>query len=217
MEVKIHTIFKKDKMQNNTYIIINELNECIIIDVSYNKKDVINYIENNSLKLLGILITHGHFDHLGQSEEIANKYNCKIYINLKDKVLLDDGALAYVGKLKNIISDYKYFVFFEPEKNSAIKISNFKVELIKAYGHTPGSTLYNINNYLFTGDVLFFDIVGIVPHIPFYNHTLNINTLKKLYYDLDDNLILMPGHYKYGDKLLVAKKNNEEWIQSISL
>lgn len=216
MDFKIHTIFKKDKMQNNTYVLYDSDHNCIVIDVSYNKLELVNFLDKNNLKPLGFFVTHGHFDHLGQSEELAIQYKTKIYINKRDKVILDDGALAYVGKLKNITSNYEHFVFFAPEKEKKIKLNKFIINLIPAYGHTPGSTLYNINNYIFTGDVLFFDIVGIVPHIPFYNHSDNILTLKRLYNSLDNKLILMPGHYKFGDFLSIAKKENEEWKDAIS-
>ena len=69
--------------QENCYILSID-NKCLVIDPGDEKDKIINAIGNN--EVLGILITHHHFDHVGALEEIKNKYNVDVYdYNLKDK------------------------------------------------------------------------------------------------------------------------------------
>lgn len=72
--MKIQTI-KVGILQTNCYI-INNNNECLIIDPGDEPQKIINSITK---KVVGIIITHYHFDHIGALEEIKTKYNALVY------------------------------------------------------------------------------------------------------------------------------------------
>ena len=69
-------------LQTNCYI-LNKNNKCLIIDPGDEPDKIISHIHS---KVLGIIITHYHFDHIGALDELVNKYNCKFYDinNLKE-------------------------------------------------------------------------------------------------------------------------------------
>ena len=60
-------------LEENCYIVENN-NECLIVDPGSESNRIIEKIENLKLKVKGILITHYHFDHIGALDEIKNKY-----------------------------------------------------------------------------------------------------------------------------------------------
>ena len=89
MEVKI---FKSGLLQTNTYLVIKE-NNCIVIDPAFAYDKITHYIDKHKLRLLGVLLTHGHFDHIADASEIAARYNCKIYMSKKDLDMVFDSRL----------------------------------------------------------------------------------------------------------------------------
>lgn len=72
MQIKI---IKVGYLETNCYI-LNKNNKCLIIDPGDETNKIINNIEN---EVIGILITHYHFDHIGALKELKNKYNCLVY------------------------------------------------------------------------------------------------------------------------------------------
>lgn len=64
-------------LNNNTYI-LSIKNEALIIDPT-SEEEITEYLKNNNLKLIGILVTHYHFDHIGALEYFREKYKVKVY------------------------------------------------------------------------------------------------------------------------------------------
>ena len=79
MQIKI---VKVGYLETNCYIIEND-KETLIIDPGDESEKI---IPNITKKVVGILITHHHFDHVGAADEQQAKYNCKVYDyqNLKE-------------------------------------------------------------------------------------------------------------------------------------
>ena len=73
----------------NTYIIHKD-NQALVIDPGSNDHKINDYLNDNNLDLLGILLTHGHFDHIGGVSHLANKYNSKIFLHELDFELVSD-------------------------------------------------------------------------------------------------------------------------------
>ena len=70
---------------NYSYLIIDEKNgNACVVDPS-ESKPIINFIENNKLKLKYILNTHHHYDHVGGNLELKKKYNSSVIGFEKDK------------------------------------------------------------------------------------------------------------------------------------
>lgn len=68
-------------MSTNCYLIENN-NHSILIDPGDKAELLINYLTQNNLQLTAILLTHGHFDHIGAIDELVEKYNC-LFIFIK--------------------------------------------------------------------------------------------------------------------------------------
>ena len=83
----------------NAYIIREEnSSSCCVIDPGGHPKKVLDYLEKHDLTLEAILLTHGHFDHVGAVKEIHAATGCKVYLHTADLVLpekLTAGPLFY--------------------------------------------------------------------------------------------------------------------------
>jgi len=147
-------------LQANCYLLINN-KECLLIDPGDDGSLLLEEIQKQNLNLVGIIATHGHFDHIGAVGEIQLSYKVPLFISDKDKFLIDrveETATYFLGNKHNIIKPItvKYLT------NSIFTIADFRLQVLKTPGHTPGSLSYYFKeeNVIFTGDTLFKDAIG---------------------------------------------------------
>ncbi|KGF33296.1 metallo-beta-lactamase [Peptoniphilus lacrimalis DNF00528] len=177
-------------LQENCYIVYNKENECVIIDPGYESQRIIDTIENEKLKPLYILLTHGHIDHIGAVKDLKDKYGIFVYIHNKDKDMLEkpnkNSASLYGMSVNGAKADY-----FVKEGND-IKFSDDSFKVIETPGHTGGGVCYKLDNILFSGDTLFLGSIGRYD-FPESSGLDLMNSLKKLTL-LDKDTIVLPGH-----------------------
>ena len=68
---------------NSYFLIDSETNHGFLIDPGAEPKKLLNYIKANNLTIEKILITHGHFDHIGAVKEISKSLNIPVYVHEK--------------------------------------------------------------------------------------------------------------------------------------
>lgn len=109
----------------------------------------------------GILITHGHYDHIKYVEKWHSKYpNARIFMNPGDESLLKD-AMSNCSYMDGIAVR---FGFPYEKAEETISFGTLKIEVLSTPGHTMGSVCYlfseDSSGYLFTGDTVFAGSVG---------------------------------------------------------
>lgn len=180
--------FVEGALSTNSYIVSNN-DECILIDPQGNGNDFLEYISNNSLKPLAILLTHGHFDHIGAVNALKSALTIPVYASIHEKELLATPSLnlsRMIGKKLSIQANY-YF-----QSNEVLQIGSFEVKTIETPGHTIGSVCYLIDTHLFSGDTLFKESYGRYnfPTGSFSSLRNSITTLLSLPQDYS----VYPGH-----------------------
>ena len=85
-------------LETNCYILEKD-EECLIIDPGDNFEMIKSNIDKN---VIGILLTHNHFDHIGALNDLVKYYNVKVY----DKSNLKEG--------NNKINDFEFDIFYNP-------------------------------------------------------------------------------------------------------
>ena len=94
----IHTL-TLGMYQTNTYIIHEENSKtCCVIDPGYTPDMVLDKVDALGLSVEAILLTHGHFDHVGGVKEIAAETGCKVYLcgeDLSMPPMFTNGRLYY--------------------------------------------------------------------------------------------------------------------------
>lgn len=176
-------------LQENTYIISNG-DSCLVIDPGSEINKINDYLNSKNLKVKAILLTHGHYDHIGAAKELAIIENCKIYASLFEKEIIEDpnknGSLKYLRKpisLDNVI----YF-----DEEVILEIGDFRAEVIFVPGHTPGGVAYVIGDAIFTGDTLF---KGTYGRVDLYGGDKKKMKMSLSYlFTLDGLLKVFPGH-----------------------
>ena len=193
-------------MDNNTFLVVVE-NECLMIDPSFDKQKIQSQIQ--SLTLKGILITHGHFDHIHSAAFFAQKYKIPIYINGNDQFLLKDpyGGVNNLFPKDDIAANFKYI---DLTKNPQID-PKFGIEIILTPGHTPGSTCFYIKNLkaVFTGDTLFYNTIG-NTRFPRSSEVELIKSIKEKILILPGDTTVYPGHGL--NTTIENEKNNNPFL-----
>ncbi len=140
----------------NCYIISNN-NKCFLIDPGFESEKLYTYIENNKLEVVGILLTHGHFDHVGG----LAPFNAPIYVYEKEievfKSAEKSGYIPHNLKRNYNIENLNVVIF---KDNHKFKLDDKEITFIHTAGHTEGGVCYFDGENLYTGDTLFKGSVG---------------------------------------------------------
>ncbi len=182
--------FLDDYNNSITYLIYDE-NYCIVIDPANSINIIKRYIGNR--KLLGIFITHGHYDHFKELINLLNEYNVCIYMSKLDYEKLNyphmNGSLLFGISCGIDVSNYNIHFLND---NEHLELQNFKLKVMFTPGHTIGSISLLIDNYLFSGDLLFKDSIGRYD-LPTGSYTAIRSSLDKIK-NLDNKIIVYSGH-----------------------
>ena len=148
------------RLRNNTYIVSNDNNECILVDASCDLSEIENRVK--SKKILGVFLTHGHYDHFVNIEGILKKYDTKCFLYKTEIEKLKNPKANYSIVFNKIVAlrvDPARFVLLEDRES--IKLSDFDIKIFLTRGHTDGSICIDFNGEaLFTGDTLFKNSYG---------------------------------------------------------
>jgi len=180
-------VIKVGMFQTNCYLVSNE-NEMIIIDPGASFKKIDEVIQKNeNVKVVAILLTHGHFDHIGAVDKLKEKYNCPIIASQEDeKILRNQKNNNLAGFAASVESEIKWI------ENDELNLGSIKVKVLFTPGHSAGSVMYIIDGKLFSGDTLFKLSVGRTDLYSGNEHKLK-ESLQQLY-NLDRDMIVYPGH-----------------------
>ncbi|WP_277218842.1 MBL fold metallo-hydrolase [Peptoniphilus vaginalis] len=189
MEYKIMKLVV-GQLQENCFILFDENKDAFVVDPGGSSENIIEAIEKNSLNIKYILLTHGHFDHVGAVAALVEKYKAPVYLSKKDRVFLESPKEVRASAFGMQIEAADVDVFVKD--GDEIPFSGGTIKVIETPGHTLGSVCYLFENYLFAGDTLFNGSIGRTD-FPESDHSLMVESLKKLK-KLDDEIYVLSGH-----------------------
>ena len=167
--------------QTNCYIFCEESSKtCCVVDPGYEPDFILESLENLGLSLEAILLTHGHFDHVGAVRQLAADTGCEVYICGEDLALpsqLTAGPLYYTKTYA---------------EGTQLKLAGLEIAVLHTPGHTPGSVCLLCETSIFSGDTLFQGSCGRTD-LPGGNWATIVASLKRLA-SLEGNFWIFPGH-----------------------
>ena len=177
----------------NCYLLVNhKTGELLVVDPGDQAQLIEKQIEKTGAKPVAILLTHGHFDHAGAAEELADKYQISIYAHEAERETLEDPGLNHCG----MIGEHKVYradVFVKDEE--VLNLAGFSIRVFFTPGHTIGGCCYYIadEKILFSGDTLFQESVGRTD-FPRGSASDLIRAIREKLMPLPDDVTVYTGH-----------------------
>lgn len=221
--------FPAGPWQTNCYLVGPSAGgPCVVVDPGVGALDTIRRIvAEEGVQPQGVLLTHGHVDHMYSAADVCAAYGIGCWIHPADRAWLTDpyalpGARDLVARS---LGEARDFTEHEPSPlhpvgdGDRITLAGLEFEALHAPGHTPGSTLYRlaypdderIGALVLTGDVVFAGSVGRTD-LPGGQPEVMARTLQHVVLGLADDTVLLPGHG--GQALVSRERATNPYLQS---
>jgi len=194
--MKIKT-FVFNPFQENTFILYDETNECVIIDPGnldlIEKNELFTFIEEQKLTPKYLINTHCHIDHVMGNSDVMEKYNIQSIAHQDDLPLIErtnDMAMTFGFQVKEPPRPNKLVVDGEN-----ITFGSSTLEVRHVPGHSPGSIaiIAKEERFAVVGDVLFKGSIGRAD-LPGGDYSTLLNSIKQKLFTLDNDFTVYPGH-----------------------
>ena len=194
MAVKIYPLPVGD-YQANCYILSVD-KRALIVDPGDEATKIIQYLETKNLKPEGILMTHGHFDHIGALKEVQEKYDIPVYAHQDEEEYFTnaDYNLSWKsGRIPIEIRDLSAFTFIAEDQT--IELLGQTIDIRHVPGHSLGSIAFYFKDtgMVISGDALFKGSIGRTDLIH-GNHEQLMRSIKSKLFTLPDETVVYSGH-----------------------
>ncbi len=179
-------------LQVNCFIIACEVTRlALVVDPGDDAERVLAALAAQKLKVVSVVNTHGHFDHVGGNRRLVEATGAELLLHEADLPILRrarDHAAGY-GLVSAGSSEPTRFL----QDGELLAIGELKIQVITTPGHSPGGIALYAEGHLFAGDTLFADSVGRTD-LPGSNHADLVKSIRTKLFTLPDATVVHPGH-----------------------
>ncbi len=176
------------------YLVADETSrEALIIDVPMGSRDpMMRWLEEKQFTPQGIVLTHGHFDHVGDVAALARDLNIPVHIHALDAPMLESPSSMFPELGFHVEGMHTASLL---EAGDVLECGRLRLRVIHAPGHTPGHVvLYEMREgVLFSGDVLFHSSVGRAD-LPGGDYDTLMQSITQKLLTLPEDTVVYPGH-----------------------
>ncbi len=163
----------------------------VLIDPAGDAHLIEDAVARLKANVTAILLTHGHYDHLGAVSAMKTKYGCPILIHHLDADCLTNPMLNLSALTGDAIVCPKADRLLED--GDAIVVGDLELKTLHTPGHTRGSVCFVLEKLIFGGDLLFYGSIGRTD-LPGGSFEEIENSITRRIYSLPDDWIIYPGH-----------------------
>lgn len=205
MKLKLLTL---GSMGTNGYVVYRD-NQAVVIDPGDDFFKIDRFLKEENLTLAGIMLTHGHFDHIGAVEDLKSAYGVKVYALEQERDTLED-------PMKNLSAAFEvgYGIVADVwlADGNKLTLAGIDFDIMHTPGHTPGGACFYIEEkqWLFSGDTLFHCSIG-RTNFPGGSAGVLIRSIKEKLLSLPDETKVFPGHM--DPSTIAIEKQHNPFIQ----
>ena len=194
----------------NSYLVYDpDTKYTILIDPALNYNFMVDYIDKNQLKLMAIILTHGHIDHIADALPIKEKYNVDIYAHEMEDEILKDAKKSLAENFG--YKDLSITADFLVKNNDILEFGPMKFKVLHTPGHTKGGICLIGKDHIFTGDTLFAGSMGRTDLFSGNDSHMRASLHKLSTYD--ENMSIHPGHG--GSSTVGKEKQTNPFMRNI--
>lgn len=175
----------------NCYVVrtSDEASEAVVIDPGGDAAELGRELERLGVTCAGILITHGHWDHLGGVADLADASGAPVYMAAEERIALErinDFAPAELP-----LRPYTPDVLLKGDET--LDLAGISFQTLRVPGHSPAHLAYYADGCLFSGDVLFAGSVGRTD-LPFGDWDTLVASIRLLADRFPPETVVYSGH-----------------------
>ncbi len=172
--------FPSGPFETNAYVVdCQETRQAAIVDPAPGSAEqIVSYLSEQNLTPVMILITHSHWDHIGDTAKLKAQFQIPVYIHQLDEKNLQepgsDGLPSWI-EIDGVKADKNL------AEGDVVTLGNLQFEVIHTPGHTPGGICFYCKEHgiMFSGDTLFKGSIGNLS-LPTSNSSQMWDSLAKL-------------------------------------
>lgn len=180
-------------LEENCYVLHDEQGLAIVIDPGENSANLTGFLRSGALKPQLILLTHGHFDHMGGAAALASTFRIPVAVHELEAPLLEEpfvgGARLFGFDADPVRPDLLL------SDGQAIRVGRINLEVLHTPGHSPGSVTFldRSRGRAFCGDLIFRGAIGRYD-LPGASGEQLYRSIQERILTLPDEVELLPGH-----------------------
>ena len=179
-------------LQVNCYLVAcPRSREALVIDPGDDGARILEAVRASGWRVIGIVNTHGHFDHIGANRALVDATGAELLIHPLDLPLLQKAQLhAQLYGLQAEPSPPPDRLLADGDE---VACGTWRCRVIHLPGHSPGGIALHCGRHLFTGDVLFAGSIGRTD-LPGGDQQALVTGIRTRLWDLPGDTIVHPGH-----------------------